>query len=107
MFNYDTLLFNFYIISRKNIFFFIREYLKPVQPGVGSSGVTETLQSPDVVVIQLLEHYLLLHLPHLIYIGAMTRTNMHPHLDQSLEMVAEMRIIVMWLRWLHFMELDV
>jgi hypothetical protein len=40
MFNYDTLLFNFYIISRKNIFFFIREYLKPVQPGVGSGGVT-------------------------------------------------------------------
>jgi hypothetical protein len=47
MFNYDTLFFNFYIISRKNIFFFIKEYLEPVQPGVGSSGATETLQSPD------------------------------------------------------------
>jgi hypothetical protein len=48
MFNYDTLFFNFYIISQKNIFFFIKEYLEPVQPGVGSSGATETLQSPDV-----------------------------------------------------------
>jgi hypothetical protein len=57
-------------------------------------------------VIQLLEHYLLLHLPHLMQIGAMTRTDMHPHLDQSLERVAEMRIIVMWLRWMHFLELD-
>jgi hypothetical protein len=66
MFNYDTLFFNFYIISRKNIFFFIKEYLEPVQPGVGSSGATEMLQSPDAAVIQLLENYLLLHLPHLI-----------------------------------------
>jgi hypothetical protein len=48
MFNYDTLFFNFYIISRKNIFFFIKTFLEPVQPGVGSSGTTETLQSPDV-----------------------------------------------------------
>jgi hypothetical protein len=48
MFNYDTLFFNFYIISRKNIFFFIKEYLELVQPGVVSSGATETLQNPDV-----------------------------------------------------------
>jgi hypothetical protein len=48
MLNYDTLFFNFYIISRKNIFFFIKEYLEPVQPRVGSSGATETLQSPNV-----------------------------------------------------------
>jgi hypothetical protein len=48
MFNYDTLFFNFYSISRKNIFFFIKSFLEPVQPGVGSSGTTETLQSPDV-----------------------------------------------------------
>ena len=47
MFNYDTLFFNFYIISRKNILFFIKEYLEPVQSRVGSSGSTETLQSPD------------------------------------------------------------
>ena len=47
MFNYDTLFFNFYIISRKNIFFFIKSFLELVQPGVGSSGTTETLQSPD------------------------------------------------------------
>jgi hypothetical protein len=47
MFNYDTLLFNFYIISRKNIFFFIKEYMEPVQDEVGSSGAIETLQSPD------------------------------------------------------------
>jgi hypothetical protein len=47
MFNYDTLFFNCYIISQKNIFFFIKEFLEPVQPGVGSSGATETLQSPD------------------------------------------------------------
>ena len=47
MFNYDTFFFNFYIISRKNIFFFIKEYLEPVQSGVGSSGTTEMLQSPD------------------------------------------------------------
>jgi hypothetical protein len=47
MFNYDTLFFNFYIISRKNIFFFIKTFLEPVQPGVGSSGATEMLQSPD------------------------------------------------------------
>jgi hypothetical protein len=42
MFNYDTLFFNFYIISRKNIFFFIKEFLKPVQPRVGSSGATKS-----------------------------------------------------------------
>jgi hypothetical protein len=48
MFNYDTLFFNFYIISRKNNFFFIKGYLELVQPGVGSSGSTETLQSPNV-----------------------------------------------------------
>jgi hypothetical protein len=47
MFNYETLFFNFYIISRKNIFLFIKRFLEPVQPGVGSSGATETLQSPD------------------------------------------------------------
>jgi hypothetical protein len=47
MFNYDTFFFNFYIISRKNIFFFIKESLEPVQLEVGSSGATETLQSPD------------------------------------------------------------
>jgi hypothetical protein len=47
MFNYDTLFFNFYIISRKNIFFFIKTFLEPVQPGVGSSGFVETVQSPD------------------------------------------------------------
>jgi hypothetical protein len=47
MFNYDTLFFNFYIISRKNIFFFIKEYLEPILPGVGSSGVIEILQNPD------------------------------------------------------------
>jgi hypothetical protein len=28
--------------------FFTKEYLEPVQPGIGSSGTTETLQSPDV-----------------------------------------------------------
>jgi hypothetical protein len=48
MFNYDTLFFSFYIISRKNIFFFIKEFLEPVQLSVGSSGATEMLQSPDV-----------------------------------------------------------
>jgi hypothetical protein len=48
MFNYDTLFFNFYIISRKNILFFIKEYLELVQPRVGNSGATETLQSLDV-----------------------------------------------------------
>jgi hypothetical protein len=47
MFNYETLFFNFYIISRKNIFFFIKRFLEPVQPGVGSSGAAEMLQSPD------------------------------------------------------------
>jgi hypothetical protein len=47
MFNYNTFFFNFYIISRKNIFFFIKEYLEPLQLGVGSSGSTKTLQSPD------------------------------------------------------------
>jgi hypothetical protein len=66
MFNYDTLFFNFYIISRKNIFFFIKEYLEPVQPGVGSSGLQRRYRVLMRAVIQLLEHYLLLHLPHLI-----------------------------------------
>jgi hypothetical protein len=47
MFNYDTLFFNFYIISRKTIFFFIKTFLEPVQPSVGSSGATEMLLSPD------------------------------------------------------------
>jgi hypothetical protein len=48
MFNYESLFFNFYIISRKNIFFFIKRFLEPVQPGVGSSGIAEMPQSPDV-----------------------------------------------------------
>jgi hypothetical protein len=43
MFNYDTLFFSFYIISRKKIKKIIKEYLELVQPGVGSSGTTETL----------------------------------------------------------------
>jgi hypothetical protein len=47
MFNYETLFFNFYIISRKNIFFFIKIFLELVRPGVGSSGTVETLQSLD------------------------------------------------------------
>jgi hypothetical protein len=47
MFNYDTLFFNFYIISQKNIFFFIKEFLEPIQPSVGSSGTTKTLQIPN------------------------------------------------------------
>ena len=38
---------NFTLSHDKNIFFFINEYLEPVQPKVGSSGATETLQSPD------------------------------------------------------------
>ena len=38
----------FTLSHEKNIFFFIKEYLEPVQPRVGSSGTTETLQSPDV-----------------------------------------------------------
>ena len=59
------------------------------------------------VLIHLLEYYLLLHLPHLMKIGAMTRSDRNPHLDQSLERVAKMRMIVMWLRWMHFLELDV
>jgi hypothetical protein len=33
--------------EKKNLFF-IKEFLEPVQPGVGSSGTTETLQSPIV-----------------------------------------------------------
>jgi hypothetical protein len=49
MFNYDTLFFNFYIISqKKKKIFFIKEYLEPVHLGVGSSGAIEMLQSPDV-----------------------------------------------------------
>ena len=40
--------FNFYIISRKNIFFFIKRFLEPIQPDVGSSGVAETPHSPNV-----------------------------------------------------------
>jgi hypothetical protein len=47
MFNYETLFFNFYIISRKNIFLFIKRFLEPIQPGVGSSSATKTLQSLD------------------------------------------------------------
>jgi hypothetical protein len=47
MFNYDTLFFNFYIISRKNIFFFIKTFLEPVHPDIGSSGAIEMLQSPN------------------------------------------------------------
>jgi hypothetical protein len=43
MFNYDTFFFNIYIISRKNILFFIKEFLEPIQPDVGSSGATMTL----------------------------------------------------------------
>jgi hypothetical protein len=34
--------------KKKKKIFFIKEYLEPVQPWVGSSGTAETLQSPDV-----------------------------------------------------------
>jgi hypothetical protein len=37
----------FTLSHKKKKIFFIKEYLEPVQPGVGSSGATETLQSPD------------------------------------------------------------
>jgi len=47
MFNYKILFFNFYIISWKNILFFIKRFLEHVQPDVGSSGITEIPQSPD------------------------------------------------------------
>jgi hypothetical protein len=70
MFNYDTLFFKFYIISRKNIFFFIKEYLEPVQHGVGSSGTTETLQSPDVS-------------GHTAARALFTSPSSTPHLDRS------------------------
>jgi hypothetical protein len=73
MFNYDTFFFNFYIISRKNIFFFIKEYLEPVQPGVGSSGATETLQSPDVG-------------GHTVARALFTSPSSTPHLDRSHDM---------------------
>jgi hypothetical protein len=43
MFNYDTLFFNFYSISRKTIFFFIKIFLEPIQPSVGSSGARKML----------------------------------------------------------------
>jgi hypothetical protein len=73
MFNYDTLFFNFYIISRKNIFFFIKEYLEPVQPGVGSSGATEMLQSPDAG-------------GHTAARALFTSPSSTPHLDRSHDM---------------------
>jgi hypothetical protein len=73
MFNYDTLFFNFYIISRKNIFFFIKEYLEPVQPGVGSSGATETLQSPNAG-------------GHTATRALFTSPSSTPHLDRSHDM---------------------
>jgi hypothetical protein len=38
----------FTLSHEKTFSFFIKEYLEPVQLGVGSSGATETLQSPDV-----------------------------------------------------------
>jgi hypothetical protein len=37
-----------FTLSHKKNFFFIKEYLDPVQPRVGSSGAKKTLQSPDV-----------------------------------------------------------
>jgi hypothetical protein len=70
MFNYDTLFFNFYIISRKNIFFFIKKYLYPVQPRVGSSGATETLQSRDAG-------------SHIASRELVTSPSSTPHLDRS------------------------
>ena len=70
MFNYDTLFFNYYIISHKNIFFFIKEYLESVQPGVGSSGATETLQNPDAG-------------GHTIARALFTSPYSTPHLDRS------------------------
>jgi hypothetical protein len=38
----------FTLSHEKTFYFFIKEYLEPVQPGVGSSGAIETIQSPDV-----------------------------------------------------------
>jgi hypothetical protein len=37
-----------FTLSHEKTFFFIKEFLEPVQPGVGSSGTTKMLQSPDV-----------------------------------------------------------
>jgi hypothetical protein len=37
----------FTLSHEKNIFFFIKRFLEPVQPDVGSSGTAETPQSPD------------------------------------------------------------
>jgi hypothetical protein len=37
-----------FTLSHDFFFFFIKEYLEPVQPRVGSSGATKMLQSPDV-----------------------------------------------------------
>jgi hypothetical protein len=38
----------FTLSHEKNIFFFIKRFLEPVQPIVGSSGAAEMPQSPDV-----------------------------------------------------------
>jgi hypothetical protein len=38
----------FTLSHEKTFSFFIKEFLEPIPPGVGSSGATETLQSPDV-----------------------------------------------------------
>jgi hypothetical protein len=73
MFNYDTLFFNFYIISRKNILFFIKEYLETVQPGVGSSGTTDMLQSLEVG-------------GHIVARELFNSPSSRPHLDRRHEM---------------------
>ena len=36
-----------FTISHEKKIFFIKEYLEPILPGVGSSGVIEILQNPD------------------------------------------------------------
>jgi hypothetical protein len=69
--------------------------LEPVQPGVGSSGATETLQSPDASG-HTAARALFTSPSSTPYIGSMTHIDRHPHLDQSLEMVVEMRNIVCW-----------
>jgi hypothetical protein len=63
----------FTLSHEKKKFFFIKEYLEPIQPGVGSSGATEMLQSPDAD-------------GHTVARELFTSPSSTPHLDRSHDM---------------------
>jgi hypothetical protein len=60
----------FTLSHEKNILFFIKRFLEPVHPGVGSSGTAKTPQCPDISC-------------HIVYRVLFTTPYSTPNLDRS------------------------